>query len=126
MSDLGINADALLASGIGSKSECGVGEGVGEAPVGNAKTVGGCFGDWAAQGACPESKLNDFHVEQLAKGIVVKHALNNFFGAFHGLQISERKGVFEADSFFGLLHGATFIDGIVLQEQNIFIGSRFV
>jgi hypothetical protein len=40
MRDLGIDTDALLASGIGGKSECGVGEGVGEATVGNAKTVG--------------------------------------------------------------------------------------
>ena len=49
--DLGIDADALLASGVGCKSECGVGEGVGEAAVGNAKTVGRRFRDGAAQGA---------------------------------------------------------------------------
>ncbi len=47
--NLGIDADALLASGVGGKSECGVGEGVGEAAMGNAKTVGSCFGDGAAQ-----------------------------------------------------------------------------
>jgi hypothetical protein len=51
MRDLGIDADALLASGVGSKSECGVGEGVSEAAMGNAKTVGRGFGDRTAQGA---------------------------------------------------------------------------
>ena len=49
--DLGIDADALLASGVGCKSECGVGEGVGEAAVSNAKTVGRRFRDGAAKGA---------------------------------------------------------------------------
>ena len=49
--DLGIDADALLASGVGSKSECGVGEGVGEAAMGYAKSVGRGFGDRTAQGA---------------------------------------------------------------------------
>jgi hypothetical protein len=30
------------------------------------------------------------HVQHLAEGIVVEHALNNFFGAFHGF-INQRK-----------------------------------
>ena len=51
MRDLGIDTDALLASGIGGKSDCGVSEGVGEAAMGNAKTVGRRFGDGAAKGA---------------------------------------------------------------------------
>ena len=51
MRDLGIDTDALLASGVGSKSECGVGEGVSEAAMGNAKSVGRGFGDRTAQGA---------------------------------------------------------------------------
>ena len=51
MRDLGIDTDALLAPRIGGKSECGVGERVGEASMGNAKTVGRRFGDGAAQGA---------------------------------------------------------------------------
>ena len=49
--DLGVDADALLASGVGGKSECGVGEGVSEAAMGNAKSVGRGFGDRTAQGA---------------------------------------------------------------------------
>jgi len=88
--DLRIDADALLATGVGSKSERGVGEGVGEAAMGNAKTVGRRFGDGATQGAGARLKGNDLHVQHLAEGIVVEHALNNFFGAFHGF-INQRK-----------------------------------
>ena len=80
---MGIDTDALLASGVGGKSECRVGERVGEAAVGNAKTVGRRFGDGAAQGAGAQFQGNDLHVEQLAEGVVVEHALNDFFGAFH-------------------------------------------
>jgi hypothetical protein len=30
------------------------------------------------------------HVQQLAEGVVIEHALNNFFGAFH-VFINQRK-----------------------------------